>query len=69
MKAIIEFNLPDDNTEHLRMVNANVAWDLIEEMDQDLRTYVKYGHTFESVEKLAENLRYRISHAMGVLNV
>lgn len=43
MKAILEFNLPEDEQEHLDAINGTnwklVAWDL----DMLLRNYIKHG--------------------------
>jgi hypothetical protein len=42
-KAVIEFNLPEEQDDHLDAVNGTlwklVCWDL----DQTLRSYTKYG--------------------------
>lgn len=48
MKAILEFNLPEDTSEHLRAVNASTAWVTLHEIDNRLRNLIKYGLSRES---------------------
>ncbi len=62
MKAILEFNLPDDQSDFKKAVDgykwALIAWD----MDQYLRARMKYEDSisdeqYEAVEKAREKLR------------
>lgn len=48
MKATIEFDLPEDTSEHLRAVNASTAWVALYEIDNKLRNLIKYGIREES---------------------
>ncbi len=43
MKAILEFNLPEDTQEHWRAVNAMAAWAAISEIRLMIRRYQKHG--------------------------
>lgn len=43
MKAILEFNLPDDQQDFNLAVNAMKFWDVLYELDQDLRSKTKYA--------------------------
>ena len=43
MKAILEFNLPDDQQDFDMAVNAMKFWDVLYELDQDLRSKTKYA--------------------------
>jgi D-ribose pyranose/furanose isomerase RbsD len=43
MKAILEFNLPDDQTEFTLTTNASNFWSVLWELDQDLRAKTKYA--------------------------
>jgi hypothetical protein len=43
MKAILEFNLPDDQQDFNMAVNAMKFWNVLYELDQDLRSKTKYA--------------------------
>jgi len=43
MKAILEFNLPDDQTEFDLAISSNKFWNVLYELDQELRTKTKYA--------------------------
>lgn len=43
MKAILEFNLPEDNQEFQLASSAMKFWSVVYELDQDLRTKTKYA--------------------------
>ena len=58
MKAILEFNLPEDTQEHLRAVQANHAWSALYDIDSMLRNLLKYGNeNYKTVEELAQAIR------------
>lgn len=43
MKVILEFNLPDDQQEYDLANNGLAFWNVLWELDQDLRTKTKYA--------------------------
>jgi vacuolar-type H+-ATPase catalytic subunit A/Vma1 len=43
MKAILEFNLPDDQVEYDLANNGRKFWSVLWELDQDLRAKTKYA--------------------------
>lgn len=43
MKAILEFNLPDDQQDFEMASNALKFWSVLYELDQDLRAKTKYA--------------------------
>lgn len=43
MKAILEFNLPDDQVEFDLAIHGNKFWSVLWELDQDLRAKTKYA--------------------------
>ena len=43
MKAILEFNLPDDRQDFELASNAMKFWSVLYELDQELRTKTKYA--------------------------
>lgn len=68
MKATVEFTLPDERAEHLRAVHANAAWSCLEDIDATLRSAVKYGHDYKSVEELAQHLRREIAEVTALID-
>jgi len=57
MKAILEYNLPEDEEAHLRAVHA-LDWALVSlEMDTYLRGRIKYGELPEAVEAALQEAR------------
>lgn len=68
MKAILEFELPEDNNEHLRAVNAATAWVTLYEIDNKLRNLTKYGIREESsLEQELSEIRKEISEVTALL--
>ena len=43
MKAILEFNLPDDEDEHSLAINARKYYTVLWDIDQQLRNKIKYS--------------------------
>jgi hypothetical protein len=67
MKAILEFNLPDDDHEFLMATTGNNMFNVLCEMDQWLRQNTKYApdsmseDTYEAFIKCREHLRQLIN--------
>lgn len=60
MKAILEFNLPDDESD-FQIAGHAMDWALtVWELDQLLRNYLKYGHNFESTQVALETVRNQL---------
>ena len=62
MKAILEFNLPEDKVDFNLALKGSDWWHVCWKMDQNLRTKIRYDesiseHTREVYEKLREELR------------
>ena len=57
MKAILEFNLPEEDRDHLDAVNGTKWKVLLMDFDETLRRYIKHGHNFDDVEDCLERLR------------
>lgn len=68
MKGKLEFDLPEEQTEFIRASRADIAWGKLYYIDSQLRTYIKHGHDFKSVEDLAEYVRTEINEALGVID-
>lgn len=64
MKAILEFTLPEETTEHLQAVHAGEVWAMLREIDQRLRNGIKYGELPATAEALAQQLREEMSDVL-----
>jgi hypothetical protein len=68
MKATLEFDLPEDASEHLRAVNAATAWVTLHEIDNRLRNIIKYGISLESsMEQELSEIRREINEVTALL--
>lgn len=64
MKAILEFNLPEDEHAHRLAINsARMATEIIEAGAQ-IRNWVKYGHEFKSPDEALNACQGLISSAL-----
>ena len=67
MKAILEFNLPDDNQEYNLANNALNFWCVLWKLDQDLRSKTKYASDdlpqdkYDAYEEVRDKLRELMS--------
>jgi len=68
MKATLEFNLPEEQTEFIRASRADIAWAKLHDIDMQLRNWIKHGHDFKSIEDLAQHIRTEINEALGVID-
>lgn len=57
MKAILEFNLPEDNWEHESAVSAANMRLALCDLDMYCRTLVKYGDLTPEQEEVAQKIR------------
>lgn len=68
MKATLEFNLPEDTSEHLRAINAGAAWVALHEIDNRLRNLIKYGVSKESsYEQEISEIRREIAEVTSLV--
>jgi len=69
MKAKLTFNLPEDKSNYLVTVNAMefalTCWD----MDQFLRSKLKYGHTYKNIDEALEDCREKLAEVMINYNI
>ena len=67
MKAILEFNLPDDQQDFEMASNALKFWSVLYELDQDLRAKTKYASDdlpqdkYDAYQEVREFLRELMS--------
>ena len=57
MKATLTFNLPDDHVEHMYAVHASDFHSVLYDLDQEMRTILKYEDHPEGVYVVVERLR------------
>ena len=63
MKATLEFNLPDDQQEYDLANNGLNFWNVLWELDQDLRTKTKYAaddlppNKYDAYQEIRDRLR------------
>jgi transposase len=57
MKATLEFTLPEENTQHYEAVNGATFRYCLQEVDEELRVWIKHGHKFSSADDALENVR------------
>lgn len=69
MKAILEFNLPDDDQEFVLATNASNFWSVLWELDQDLRAKTKYASDdlpedkYDAYQEVRDKLRELMSES------
>ena len=69
MKATLEFDLPEDYTDHLIAVHA-LDWALTcFDMDDKLRSWLKYGNEFKSPDEALEVVRDCLFEIMEMRNI
>jgi hypothetical protein len=71
MKAKLEFDLdnPDDKEQFVVASTAQDWYMALYDLDQQLRTYLKYGHDFKSADDALEDLREKLWEFMEDYNV
>lgn len=57
MKATLEFNLPEDQSEYDMVINASKFYKIIWDMKQELRSKVKYAELSEEQYKAYDSMR------------
>lgn len=68
MKATLEFNLPEDEFDLSNAINGNKFKLILWDMDQHLRSIVKYSENEEEV-RVAEELRDKLQEYFSQYNI
>jgi len=69
MKATIEFDLPDEQEDLERCIHS-LDWALtVHDLDQELRKFLKYGHTFKTPDDALETIRQRLFDILEEHNI
>jgi hypothetical protein len=69
MKAILEFNLPEDQREFEIANQSKDMLCIIGNLEDTLRSYIKYGHDFETPEEALEAIRARLYEEINIRRV
>ena len=69
MKAILEFNLPEDNYQHKAALQGADLKLIIATLDNMLRGYLKYGHQFKTADDAIETIRNELHHDLQAYNI
>ena len=68
MKAILEFNLPEDELDLSNAINGNKFKLILWDMDQHLRSIAKYSENEEEL-RVAEELRDKLQEYFSQYNI
>jgi nucleoid-associated protein YejK len=69
MKAILEFNLPEDQRQY---EIANQAYDMfaaVAHFEDRLRSYQKYGHEFKTAQEAVEAIRALLHEELNIRRI
>lgn len=69
MKAILEFNLPEDRDDFTLAQRGPDYFSFLWDLDQDLRSWQKYGHEFKSVNEVIEHIRDNLHKEINLFEV
>lgn len=69
MKAILEFNLPEENYQHKAALQAADMKLIIYTLDNMLRGYLKYGHDFKTANEAIETVRKNLNEDLENYNI
>jgi len=63
MKALLEFELPEDQDELNLLLSSRTMASAIFDVDNRMRSELKYGITFSSIEEVCEWVREALTEA------
>jgi hypothetical protein len=69
MKAIIEFNLPDDKFEYDCAVQSVAMWGVLYDLQTELRAMYKYGDNTKEQNEIIEKIRDGLTELLNEYNV
>ncbi|MDI6785074.1 MAG: hypothetical protein QMD92_00035 [bacterium] len=69
MKVILEFNLPEEESELGQAINGSKYATILYDIDQEIRNYLEYGHKFTSVIEALEAVRALIHDELRERNL
>lgn len=69
MKAILEFNIPEDNFLHKKSLQGLDLNSAIREFDNDLRSMSKHGHDFKNADEAISQIRLILQNHLSNYNI
>jgi hypothetical protein len=69
MKAILEFDLPDEQLEFETAKNAEKMKSLIWDFGEQLRSWDKYGHNFKNADDAIDRIRANFIQCINDYNL
>lgn len=69
MKAILEFNLPEEYYEHKSALQGANLRLIISNLDNMLRGYLKHGHSFKNADEALESIRANLHEDLEDHNI
>ena len=69
MKAVLEFTLPDEETEFMEAANGGMFKHVLWQLDQNLRANLKYGELPEERYKCYETIRKDLHSLLNANNL
>ena len=68
-KAILEYNLPEDNSAFLLATNGYKYWNCLYELTSEIRGKLKYGHKFTNPEDALNWVRDMITEEIDLYEI
>jgi methionyl-tRNA synthetase len=69
MKAILEFNLPDEEFDFKRATQGKYLYFAICEFDDELRNWIKHGHKFKGADEALNEIRSMLHRGLQDENI
>lgn len=69
MKAILEFDLPEDNYQYKAAIQGADLKLIVATLDNMLRGYLKYGHDFQSANDAIQSIRNTLNEDLQAYSV
>ena len=69
MKAILEFNLPDDHNEYQVATQAPKVQSFLWDFSQQLRSWYKYHHDFKNADDALDKIREEFYRLLNHHNI
>jgi len=67
MKATIEFKIPEEQHEFNLMLNAGILASVISDVDNRMRSELKHGISFSSIEETCEWVRHALAESQNLI--
>lgn len=69
MKAILQFNLPEDQNEYEVVIQAPKVQSFLWDFSQQLRAWQKYNHDFKSADDALDQIREEFYRLINEHNI